>query len=98
MNIDFLENLYNSFDETIKKHNYDMLMLMIYYNCSLFDDVDFRKMSTEEKAKIIQFIHKAYLKDESYIDLGHICDIAMENYKKILKCSTFTVYDLLSLC
>ena len=100
MKNNFTNNLYNEFEKTIKKHNFDMIQLFIYYNCTCYQDIDFRKFTNEEKQKILYFIYKAYMKDEQHIDLSHICDIAMENYKDILKnnINVFNTWDLLEKC
>lgn len=100
MNNDFLNELYKGFEETIKKHHFDMLQLFIYYCCTCYQEENFRKFTTEEKQKILYFIYKTYMKDENHIDLGYICDKAMENKEKILKEDekTFSTWDLLEIC
>lgn len=49
---------------------------------------------------LMQFIYKAYLKDENHIDLGYICDKALKNKKEILKndVNVFNTWDLLEVC
>lgn len=100
MNNDFLEQLYDKFDQTINQHNFDMLHLFIYYCCNCYQEKEFRKFNNEDKQKILYFIYKAYTKDEHHLDLGYICDKAMENSEKILKndINVFSTWDLLKEC
>lgn len=89
---------FKEYDEIIKKHKYDMLFLEIYYNLTCNDD--FKNLKENDIIILIQFIYKAYLKDESHIDLGYICDKALENKKEILKndVNIFNTWDLLEVC
>lgn len=86
------------YDEIIKKHKYDMLSMIIYYNLQCNED--FKNLKENDTIMLIQFIYKAYLKDESRIDLGYICDKALENKKEILKndVNVFNTWDLLEVC
>lgn len=84
MNIDFLDKLYKGFDEIIKEHPYDMLQLMIYYSCTCYQEINFRKFSIKEKQKILETIYNIYMKLEMPLDLGTICDVVMENSKEYL--------------
>lgn len=87
---------FKEYDEIIKKHKYDMLFLEIYYNLTCNDD--FKTFTDEEKEKLINFIDSAYLKDESHIDLGCICDKAIEFKDDILNNENFKTWDLLTEC
>lgn len=89
---------FKEYDEIIKKHKYDMLSMIIYYNLQCNDD--FKNLKENDIIMLIQFIYKAYLKDESHIDLGFICDKALENKKEILKnnVNVFNTWDLLEAC
>ncbi len=89
---------FKEYDETIKKHKYDMLSMIIYYNLQCNED--FKNLKENDIIILIQFIYKAYLKDESHIDLGYICDKALENKKEILKndVDAFNTWDLLEVC
>ena len=89
---------FKEYDETIKKHKYDMLSMIIYYNLQCNED--FKNLKENDTIMLIQFIYKAYLKDESHIDLGYICDKALENKEKILKndVNIFNTWDLLEVC
>lgn len=89
---------FKEYDETIKKHKYDMLSMIIYYNLQC--DEDFKNLKENDIIMLIQFIYKAYLKDESHIDLGYMCDKALENKKEILKndVNVFNTWDLLEAC
>ena len=86
------------YDEIIKNHKYDMLSMIIYYNLQCNED--FKNLKENDIIMLIQFIYKAYLKDESHIDLGYICDKALENKKEILKndVNIFNTWDLLEAC
>lgn len=86
---------FKEYDEIIKKHKYDMLSMIIYYNLQCNED--FKNLKENDIIILIQFIYKAYLKDESHIDLGYICDKALENKKEILKndVNVFNTWDLL---
>lgn len=86
------------YDEIIKKHKYDMLSMIIYYNLQCNED--FKNLKENDIIMLIQFIYKAYLKDESHIDLGYICDKALENKENILKndVNIFNTWDLLEVC
>lgn len=89
---------FKEYDETIKKHKYDMLSMIIYYNLQCNED--FKNLKENDIIMLIQFIYKAYLKDESHIDLRYICDKALENKEKILKndVNIFNTWDLLEVC
>ncbi len=89
---------FKKYDEIIKKHKYDMLSMIIYYNLQCNED--FKNLKENDIIILIQFIYKAYLKDESHIDLGYICDKALENKKEILKndVNIFNTWDLLEVC
>lgn len=89
---------FKEYDEIIKNHKYDMLFMIIYYNLKCNDD--FKNLKENDIIMLIQFIYKAYLKDESHIDLGYICDKALENKENILKndVNIFNTWDLLEVC
>ena len=89
---------FKEYDEIIKKHKYDMLSMIIYYNLQCNED--FKNLKENDIIMLIQFIYKAYLKDESHIDLGYMCDKALENKKEILKndVNVFNTWDLLGAC
>ena len=89
---------FKEYNEIIKKHKYDMLSMIIYYNLQCNED--FKNLKENDIIMLIQFIYKAYLKDESHIDLGYICDKALENKKEILKndVNVFNTWDLLEAC
>lgn len=89
---------FKEYDEIIKKHKYDMLSMIIYYNLQCNED--FKNLKENDIIMLIQFIYKSYLKDESHIDLGFICDKALENKKEILKnnVNVFNTWDLLEAC
>lgn len=89
---------FKEYDEIIKKHKYDMLFMIIYYNLQCNED--FKNLKENDIIILIQFIYKAYLKDENHIDLGYMCDKALENKKEILKndVNVFNTWDLLEAC
>ena len=89
---------FKEYDKIIKEHKYDMLFLEIYYNLTCNDS--FETLTDEEKEKLINFIHRAYLKDETHTDLGCICDKALDYKDDILKddASVFNTWDLLREC
>lgn len=89
---------FKEYDEIINKHKFDMVFLYIYYNLQLNDG--FKSLNEEQQKYIISFVHDTYLKDEHFIDLGLICDVAIEKKDEILKNNyeTFSKWDLLSEC
>lgn len=97
---------FKEYDEIIKNHKYDMLELIIYYNLKRNENLqlDYVNMESENIKKqletLINFIYKAYLKDESHLDLGYICDKAVEFKNEILKndVNIFNIWDLLREC
>ena len=97
---------FKEYDEIIKNHKYDMLELIIYYNLKHNENLqlDYVNMESENIKKqletLINFIYKAYLKDESHLDLGYICDKAVEFKNEILKndVNIFNTWDLLREC
>lgn len=97
---------FKEYDEIIKNHKYDMLFMIIYYNlkCNENLQLDYVNMESENIKKqlemLINFIYKAYLKDESHLDLGYICDKAVEFKNEILKndVNIFNIWDLLREC
>ena len=58
---------FKEYDKIIKEHKYDMLFLEIYYNLTCNDS--FETLTDEEKEKLIHFIHRAYLKDETHTQI-----------------------------
>ena len=86
---------FKEYDEIIKEHKYDMLFLEIYYNLTWNDNCEM--LSDKEKELLIYFIHRAYLKDETRLDLGYICDKAMELKDEILK-DDLNTWDFLEQC
>ena len=89
---------FKEYDKIIKEHKYDMLFLEIYYNLTCNDS--FETLTDEAKEKLINFIHRAYLKDETHTDLGCICDKALDYKDDILKddVNVFNTWDLLRKC
>lgn len=89
---------FKEYDEIIEKHKYDMLNMIIYYNLQCNED--FKNLKENDIIILIQFIYKAYLKDENHIDLGYICDKALENKENILKndVNIFNTWGLLEVC
>ena len=75
-----------------------MMFLEIYYNLTCNDS--FETLTDKEKEKLIHFIHRAYLKDETHTDLGCICDKALDYKDDILKDdnNVFNTWDLLQEC
>lgn len=86
---------FKEYDNFINNHKYDMLFMIIYYNLKCNDD--FKNLKENDIIKLIQFIHYAYLKDENYIDLAHICDKAIENKENILN-DKWNKWNLLEVC
>ena len=86
---------FKEYDKIIKEHKYDMFFLEIYYNLTCNDK--FEILSDKEKEILIYFIHRAYLKDETRLDLGYICDKAMELKDEILK-EDLNTWDFLGQC
>lgn len=97
---------FKEYEETIKKHKFDIIELFIYYNlkCNENMQLDYVNIESENIKKqlefLIRFIYRAYLKDEQHLDLGYICDIAVEYKNEILKndLNTFSTWDLLTKC
>lgn len=89
---------FKEYDEIIKKHKYDMLSMIIYYNLQCNED--FKNLKENDIIMLIQFIYKAYLKDENHIDLACICDKALELKDEILKndVNVFNTWNLLEVC
>ena len=89
---------FKEYDNFIDNHKYDMLHFIIYYNLQCNDD--FKNLKENDIIKLIHFIHYTYLKDENHIDLGYICDKALENKENILKnnVNVFNTWDLLEVC
>lgn len=89
---------FKEYDKIIKKHKYDMLFLEIYYCLTCNEEFD--NLTVKEIETLIEFIHRAYLKDENHIDLGYMCDKAFEFKDEILKndINTFNTWDFLTEC
>lgn len=75
---------FKEYDEIIKKHKYDMLHFIIYYNLKCNDDLIINELTEEDMQKFIQLIWSAYMCDEQHLDLAFICDKLVENAEKIL--------------
>ena len=86
---------FKEYDYIIEKHKYDMLFLEIYYNLTCNDK--FETLKDKDKEILIYFIHRAYLKDETSLDLGYMCDKAIELKDKILK-DDLNTWDFLGQC
>lgn len=86
---------FKEYDNFIKEHKFDILHFIIYYNlkCNELS----KGISEDNMKTLISFIYDAYLEDENHIDLGHICDKALDLKKEILN-EDFEVYDLLEEC
>lgn len=92
---------FKEYDDFIKNHKFDMLYFIIYYNlkCNELSE----NIEEEDLEYIITFIYNSYLKDEEHIDLGYICDKALECKEEILYNKNseylhFSYYDLLEKC
>lgn len=70
------------FENIINKNEAVMLQIIVLYNMKYHDN--YKKMTDKQKENLLGIIYNFYLKDETNIDLGHISDIVMENYKEIL--------------
>ena len=86
---------FKEYDRIIKDHKYDMMFLMIYYNLTCNDK--FETLKDKDKEILIFFIHRAYLKDDTRLDLGYMCDKAMELKDSILK-EDLNTWDFLRQC
>lgn len=86
---------FKKFDEIIKENKYNMLFFEIYYNLTCNNDLKLDELTQEQKEKIIFLIHDAYLKDENFTDLAHICDVLVENLDDALN-DNLTKWDLLN--
>lgn len=86
---------FKEYDKIIKEHKYDMLFMIIYYNLQCNEN--FKQLDENDIKELIHFIHYTYLKDENYIDLGHICDVALTHKDDIIN-DKFTKWDLLKVC
>ena len=97
---------FKEYDEIIKKHKYDMLDLIIYYNLTCNENMQLNYVNMESKniqkqlEILINFIYDAYLKADNHIDLGYICDKAVEFKNEILKNdrNAFNIWNLLNEC
>lgn len=94
---------FEEYEEIVRKHNFDMIQLYIYYNlkCNENMQLDYVNMKSDNiKSQLeyfIQFIYKAYLKDEQRLDLSFLCDVAVEFKNEILN-NKIDVWDLLTEC
>ena len=81
---------FKEYDEIIKKHKYDMLHFIIYYNLYVNENLQLEYHNTKSKhineqiKKLIYIIYDAYMKDETGTDLARICDTAVEYKNEIL--------------
>ena len=91
---------FKDYDKFIENHKYYMLHFIIYYNLKCSDRLYIENLNEQDLIYLIGFIHKAYLKSEHYMDLSHICDIALYYKKDILKkdVNSFNTWDLLIKC
>lgn len=97
---------FEEYDKIIKEHKFDMLELIIYYNlkCNENLQLDYVNLKSKNIQKqletLICFIHRAYLKDETRLDLGYMCDKAVEFKNEILKenFNNFNNWDFLEQC
>ena len=86
---------FKEYDKFINEHKFDMLFMIIYYNlkCNELSE----SLTDDELKTLINYIHKAYLKDENYCDLSHICDKALD-YKNEILSDDLNVWDFLGVC
>ena len=95
---------FEKYDKIINENKYDMTFLYIYYNLKCNDNLqlDYINIESEhikkELEKIMSLIYDAYMKDENHLDLGFICDKAVENKNEILNNTNFSKWDLLEEC
>ena len=80
-----------------------MLFLHIYYCLKCNDDfkLDYHNLESkniqEQLEKLIHFIYYAYLKDETRMDLGYLCDKAVE-FKNEILLDKMNTWDFLMKC
>lgn len=95
---------FEKYDKIINENKYDMTFLFIYYNLKVNDNLqlDYINIKSENIKKqintLISIIYEAYMKDENHLDLGFICDKAVENKNEILNNTNFSKWDLLEEC
>ncbi len=86
---------FKEYDKFIKNHKNEMLFFEIYYNLTCNDN--FEKLNKKEIEKIIYLVYDAYLKDDNFLDLARICDVAIENMDDVLY-NNIDKWELLRLC
>ena len=79
------------FEKVINENKTAMLQIIVLYNMSCHDN--YNKLSDEQKEKLLGIIYNHYIKDETFVDLGHISDIIMANYKEILSMQDLCEFD-----
>lgn len=79
------------FEKIIKENNTAMLQIMVLYNMSCHDN--YENLTDEQKEKLLGIIYNYYIKDETFADMGHISDIVMANFKKILSLLDLREFD-----
>lgn len=97
---------YEKYDKIIEENRFNMTFMYIYYslkcNEKFINSEEFKMLqdgkTSEYVDALVHFIHKAWLKDDNHIDLGLICDKAVEYKDDILNDEDFSTWDLLSEC
>ncbi|MBQ7030813.1 MAG: hypothetical protein IJN13_00380 [Bacilli bacterium] len=91
---------FKKYKEIIKAHKYDMTFLIIYYYLQCNDEFNNAEEFKHNKhiECLISVIYSAYMKDENKLDLGYICDKAVEYKDEILNNEDFNKWDLLKKC
>lgn len=81
---------FEKYNKIINDNKYDMLIMFIYYNLKCNENmqlgyVNIKSENIQKQLKtLISFIYNAYLKDEYHLDLGYMCDKAVEYKNDIL--------------
>lgn len=94
---------FKKYNRIIDNNKYEMLFLHIYYCLKCNDDFKLEYDNLESKniqeqlEKLIHFIDRAYLKDESHMDLGYLCDKAFE-FKNEILLDKMNTWDFLEEC
>lgn len=81
---------FEKYNKIINDNKYEMVLMFIYYNLKVNKNMqlDYVNIKSENIQKqlneLINFIYTSYIKDETNLDLGYICDKAVEYKNEIL--------------
>lgn len=88
-----INTLIDRYEETTQKHHYDMIKTFIYYGLKCNEE--FTSLSKSDIMELIKLVYNFYMKDETKLDIGCMCDKAMKYKDKLLHDTNYTIKEFM---